>query len=115
MISESISLHATGDSYAALKALEYVGVILYDDGTNDKNLQSVKAAIEHITEQETQVTIWEPQAREARIQALRDSGAAKVFLPCLSGLRAYMQKVGYYMLMNENWGFHDPSGGRQST
>ncbi len=112
---EAISLHARGESYEALKTLGYITDILYDDGKDDERLKSVNMVISNISDHEATIATSDAQARDARATELRNKEASTRFRGYLREISDYMQKAGYYMKMNEGWGFFDPSKGKKDT
>jgi hypothetical protein len=109
---EAIMLNANGESYEALKTLSYITSTVYDDGTDDPHLKCVDNALKKIEAEETGINVAESQARSARLTEHRNREAANLFQDCLKEIRAYMQKVGYYMMMKPDW--VDLSKGRKS-
>jgi hypothetical protein len=112
---EAIVQNASGNSYEALKTLGYVTVTLYDNGENNPDLNCINEALGLIQLGETQIHTAETRAREAQIIEYRNAEAGKLFMGCMGKVRKYMQKVGYYTMMNEKWGFFDPSKGKKDT
>jgi hypothetical protein len=96
-------LNANGESFEALKTLSYITNTVYDDGSDDPHLRCVDIALKKIEAGETSINVSEAQARSARFTEYRNREAATLFQDCLKEIRLYMQKAGYYLLMNKTW------------
>jgi len=96
-------LNANGESYEALKTLLYICDTVYEDGTKDPYLDCIEGTLNKIEVGESSIAVAEAQARSARIMEYRNREAGVVFHECLRGLRNYMMKAGYYLMMNKSW------------
>jgi hypothetical protein len=100
---ESIILYENGEPYEALKTLGHLARTTYNDGTDDPNRRCVKDAIVKIGENEKNINVAEMQARSARVSEHRNREAGMIFEDCQDKIQSYMQKVGYYLMMNKAW------------
>ena len=111
---EAIFQFLSGNSYEALQTLGPLTDILIDNGEENPNLLCIDEVLTQIKIGESKINISEPQAYEARIEEYRRSQATQEFRSCLRKIRNYMQKVGYYTMMNKEWKYYDPSAGQTS-
>lgn len=113
-IEQAVKLHEGGEHWRSLDMLRIAGGMVYKDKSGVEALDDLKKIISDINERANKVTaISEEQRRTMREDQLNHE-AGKIFVERLEALRDYMQKVGYYTMMNKGWSFYDLSGGRKS-
>jgi hypothetical protein len=96
-------LKLNDESYKALEVLQTLIPFLYNDGTREKLDAEIENSIKRIIDIEKRVSTTESQARAARIEELQNMEAKRDILNCFSLTTAYMQRVGYYLMMNKGW------------
>ena len=115
MIRDAVKMYSQGNAYNGLQLLQHASAIMYLDHEKDEELRELDEKLDYVNTRISEITVNSEEERQSYSYILANQLSAPEFNPTLKNLRNYMQRVGYYTLMNGNWkDFYDPSKGRKS-
>lgn len=115
MIRDSVKLYRNGESYAALQGLGFAGALMYFEPKNHGELDEIDKTLQDIEEEVSRISSVSHEDTNAQQYQEANTLSSPHFYKLLKNLRKYMQRVGYYQMMNKKWtDFYDLSDGRKS-
>lgn len=104
-VEQAIKLNSQYQYWEGLKMLGFAEALVYKDGANHGALDAFDVKIKAIQDEAKTAAsqLLSPESQKMRFEDTLNAGAAKVFNESLREFRDYMQKVGYYSMMNKGW------------